>query len=116
MRLTQATYTDASVLPLFDEITKIPTPSLPQSPHGRPQKSVQIQEIPGKFAAAKRPQPPKNVVAIREERAPLGKAVPGYEGSELAERVGFEPTVPFGTPDFESGTIDHSVTSPQAGR
>ena len=30
----------------------------------------------------------------------------------LAERVGFEPTVPCGTPDFESGTFDHSATSP----
>src|SRR5450759_4742933 len=33
----------------------------------------------------------------------------------LAERVGFEPTVPCGTPDFESGTIDHSATSPGFG-
>ena len=32
----------------------------------------------------------------------------------LAERVGFEPTVPCGTPDFESGTIDHSATSPDS--
>ena len=31
----------------------------------------------------------------------------------LAEREGFEPSVPFSTPDFESGTIDHSATSPQ---
>ena len=30
----------------------------------------------------------------------------------VAERVGFEPTVPCGTPDFESGTFDHSATSP----
>ena len=30
----------------------------------------------------------------------------------LAERVGFEPTVPCGTPVFETGTIDHSDTSP----
>jgi hypothetical protein len=30
----------------------------------------------------------------------------------LAERVGFEPTVPCGTPDFESGTFGHSATSP----
>jgi hypothetical protein len=31
----------------------------------------------------------------------------------LAERVGFEPTVPeTGTPDFESGAFDHSATSP----
>ena len=30
----------------------------------------------------------------------------------LAERVGFEPTVPLSTLDFESSTIDHSDTSP----
>ena len=30
----------------------------------------------------------------------------------LAERVGFEPTVPCGTPDFESGTFGHSATFP----
>ena len=33
----------------------------------------------------------------------------------LAERVGFEPTVLHNsTPDFESGAIDHSTTSPDA--
>ncbi len=32
---------------------------------------------------------------------------------QLAERVGFEPTVRENrTPDFESGTFDHSATSP----
>ncbi len=30
----------------------------------------------------------------------------------MAERRGFEPPVPCGTPDFESGAIDHSATSP----
>ena len=30
----------------------------------------------------------------------------------MAERVGFEPTVLCSTPDFESGTFDHSATSP----
>ena len=33
----------------------------------------------------------------------------------MAEREGFEPPVPFGTPDFESGTFDHSATSPRLG-
>ena len=33
----------------------------------------------------------------------------------MAEREGFEPPVPFGTPDFESGTFDHSATSPGTG-
>ena len=40
-----------------------------------------------------------------QKNAPYGACV-------LAERVGFEPTVPCGTPDFESGTFDHSATSP----
>jgi hypothetical protein len=30
----------------------------------------------------------------------------------LAERAGFEPAMPFDMPDFESGTFDHSATSP----
>ena len=30
----------------------------------------------------------------------------------MAEREGFEPPVPCGTPDFESGTFDHSATPP----
>ena len=34
----------------------------------------------------------------------------------MAEKEGFEPSVPCGTPDFESGTFDHSATSPGAGQ
>lgn len=30
----------------------------------------------------------------------------------MAEGEGFEPSVSFPTPDFESGTIDHSATLP----
>ncbi len=33
-----------------------------------------------------------------------------------AEKEGFEPSVPFGTPDFESGTFDLSDTSPVLSR
>jgi hypothetical protein len=34
----------------------------------------------------------------------------------LAEREGFEPSVTeYATPDFESGTFDHSATSPICG-
>ena len=36
----------------------------------------------------------------------------GRDVKGLAEREGFEPTVPCGTPDFESGTFGHSATSP----
>ena len=34
----------------------------------------------------------------------------------MEEKVGFEPTVPCGTPDFESGTFGHSATSPQVAK
>ena len=44
----------------------------------------------------------------RKTKRPEGRMFIDY----LAERVGFEPTVPCGTPDFESGTFDHSAISP----
>ena len=37
-------------------------------------------------------------------------------GKELAERVGFEPTVAFATRLFESRTLNHSDTSPGVAR
>ena len=40
-------------------------------------------------------------------------AVAGIFQKDLEEEVGFEPTVPFGTPDFESGTFGHSATLPR---
>ena len=36
----------------------------------------------------------------------------GFSNPSLEEREGFEPSVRFRTPDFESGTFDHSATSP----
>ncbi len=41
-------------------------------------------------------------------KRPVGRLFSSF----LAEREGFEPSVPCSTPDFESGTIDHSATSP----
>jgi hypothetical protein len=32
--------------------------------------------------------------------------------TQMAERVGFEPTVPCGTPVFKTGALDRSATSP----
>ena len=39
--------------------------------------------------------------------------IPAASPWDLAEREGFEPSVRFRTPDFESGTIDHSDISPR---
>ena len=35
-----------------------------------------------------------------------------FISGKLEEREGFEPSEPCGSPDFESGTFDHSATSP----
>ena len=64
---------------------------------------------PWNFEVNKNPQEPARTRGCRHKKtAPRG----GFN-SVLAEREGFEPSVPFSTPDFESGTIDHSATSPQ---
>ncbi len=42
----------------------------------------------------------------------LGIALSEFKVEVLAEWVGFEPTVPCGTLDFESSTFDHSATTP----
>ncbi len=54
----------------------------------------------------------------REVRSPGNADAPGRgRRRDLAERVGFEPTVRRRrTPDFESGAFDHSATSPEAAR
>ena len=43
---------------------------------------------------------------------PVNAYFTGLIASFLEEEVGFEPTVPCGTPDFESGTFGHSATLP----
>ena len=39
-----------------------------------------------------------------------------FGGKLVAERVGFEPTVPCDTPHFECGALDHYATSPDANK
>ena len=51
-------------------------------------------------------------IALDFRKKPLTRPKPA-SGFWSAERVGFEPTVTFATPDFESGTFDHSDTSPR---
>ena len=51
----------------------------------------------------------------RKKEKPAERMLCGFSG-RVAERVGFEPTVPCSTPDFESGTFDHSATSPRKAR
>ena len=110
MRLTQTTYTDVALLPLFNALEKLPCPpaSLIAS-----QNSALSGQKRGNPVQSDAQRTRAKIVVIGDQRTNLAKAVPTWENVGMAERVGFEPTVPCGTPDFESGTIDHSVTSPK---
>ena len=60
-------------------------------------------------------QPDEVKYRTLEQTARVGRDTIVFKASGrciLEEAVGFEPTVPCGTPDFESGTFGHSATLP----
>ena len=64
-----------------------------------------VRRDPGMFIAV-------GGFAANKKAGPNGPAL-----HKLAEREGFEPSVRYKrTPDFESGTFNHSATSPEVGR
>ena len=74
-----------------------------------------ILEIPVRYSVPQRKGRWVNR-GVKKEKPRCSQPVAGWKNgalSRLAERVGFEPTVPCSTPDFESGTFDHSATSPK---
>ena len=91
MRLTQSTYTDATLLPLFNEVAKLPSLACSL---GRSQNSAKTGQNEGKPVQSDQAHTSGKIVAISERGTHLAKAVPSWENVELAERVGFEPTVP----------------------
>lgn len=88
MRLTQSTYTDATLLPLFNEVAKLPSPACSL---GRSQNSAKTGQNEGKPDQSDPSNKSGKIVAISERGTHLGKAVPSWENAQLAERVGFEP-------------------------
>ena len=112
-RLTAKTYTDARLLPLFSEIRKIPAPSLGASLNSgksapKVSKGVKTAVLPSATVTP----------ALESESLSLAEVVQTCPNSESGGEGGIRThgTVS-GTPDFESGTIDHSATSPaQEGR
>ena len=44
-----------------------------------------------------------------------GEAPPLFKSVPLAEREGFEPSIPFGILAFQASALDHYATSPPAG-
>jgi hypothetical protein len=103
MRIEQAPFSPADLL------SEMPAIGSPQA---------QAQDGPGPVYFERSPEKPIAVRKAASAAAVCPKKKPaacaGFFHS-LAERVGFEPTVPCGTPDFESGTFDHSATSPEPG-
>jgi integrase len=92
MRLTHKTYTDATSLALFTELEKLSPgkTSLPASLNqgrNRPNSTTPVPTADKGEEA--------EIVAMPRELADLGKVVPDWTHGRLAERVGFEPTVPF---------------------
>jgi hypothetical protein len=92
MRLTHKTYTDMTCFSLFNEFEKLrgqlPSPiASPKSGFSRPNKGKPVQ-IDGSEKEAE-------ILAISDGREPLGKVVPDWDNGQMAEGVGFEPTVPF---------------------
>ena len=92
MRLTHKTYTDTTCFSLFSELEKLrtPSPSLLASLNpvfSCPNGEISVPACPNVGEA--------EILAISEETAPLPSVVPGLPTGSMAERVGFEPTVPF---------------------
>jgi len=87
MRLTTKTYTDSTALPLFDEMEKLP------SPLASPKFAKTCQNVGKPVQTELLLQRAEFVVFPVKERA-LGMAVPSWDSGELAEREGFEPSVP----------------------
>ena len=94
MRLSTKTYMDSTLLPLFDEMGKLP------SPIASPKSDNSCQNV-GKPVQTEFGLHPAELVVFPVKEAALAMAVPTWDNLNLAEREGFEPLVPFGTHDFE---------------
>ena len=108
-RLSTITYTDVTCLPVFDELGKL-APFLP-SPIASPK--------PDKSGLNEGKVVQSGLVVVAEEMpflagkpVILSTVVQTCPIVKVAEREGFEPPEPCGSPHFECGAIDHSATSP----
>ena len=73
MRLTQSTYTDATLLPLFNEVEKLPCPS---PSLGASQNSAQKGQNEGQAVQSPSTHRGGEIIAISDGRTHLAKAVP----------------------------------------
>ena len=112
-RLTEMACTDVNLLPIFAELRKVKVPSLGASLNfgkTRPNPSQPVQTEVIEVGASTGTEAPENE-GESLELATVGTPWPVEQnGGEGGIRT--HGTLS-GTPDFESGTIDHSATSPK---
>ena len=109
IRVSTHTYADTSRLPTFSEMGKLPLflPSPIASPN-----SAKTRPNAGKVVQSGSPILSVATVVTAQRKTALTITDQSCPPVEMAEREGFEPPGPCGPPDFESGAIDHSATSP----
>jgi len=107
-RLTAKTYTDARLLPLSAEMRKVPAPSLGASLNFGKARLTASKPVQSDAREDCTETPDSESEGL--ELAGVGQPCPSWRnGGEGGIRT--HGTLS-GTPDFESGTIDHSATSP----
>ena len=109
-RLTLDNYTDTSHFPVAEQVERLT--------FGQPSLTASLETGKNGQNLATNGQTVGNndnseIFTNVCKAAPYSVQTANLPSEQTAERVGFEPTVPCGTPDFESGTIGHSVTSPE---
>ena len=109
MRLATTTYVDLTLMPLFDEMDKLPSPLA--SP-----KSDKTGQNVGKPVQAELELPSRKLVDFRAETEPLANPVPSWDSGKMAEREGFEPSGPStqGVDGYEPSIVWELLPSPIA--
>ena len=97
MRLTQNTYTDATLLPLFNEVEKLPSPSASLGASLNSAKPGQNEGKPGQSTSTDRGG---KIVAISEGGTHLAMAVPCWDNVEAGGEGGIRNhgTLPSNSP------------------
>lgn len=109
MKLTFRTYTDARLLPLSQELQKLPSLGSSLKSSLKTGKACPKLSKPGKSDCS---DTFSEDAEDAERRPDLTHPDQGCPTLENPEGVGFEPTRPFGLAVFKTAAIDHSATPP----
>lgn len=108
-RLTFKTYTDASKLPILEAFGKMPSVKSSLISSRKSGKTCPNLGKTGEWADLNSSDATGVSGSISAE---LSSGVQPCPAGEMAEGVGFEPTVPCGTAVFKTAAFDHSATPP----